>query len=67
MTKNEVLKLQDSSAIWDEMQKNPELRTDGDVWLYMTQLSAKIKREWSQRTYGNPEAYLYMDLLKKKR
>lgn len=67
MTKNEVLQLQDPSAIWDEMQKNPALRADGEVWLYMTRLSAKIRRERSQKTYGDPEAYLYMDLLKKKR
>lgn len=42
MTKSEVLLLDEPSAIWNEMQKNPALRTDG------------------------PEAYLYMDLNKKK-
>ena len=32
MTKSEVLLLDEPSAIWNEMQKNPALRTDGDVW-----------------------------------
>ena len=36
MTKSEVLLLDEPSAIWNEMQKNPALRTDGDVWLHMT-------------------------------
>lgn len=66
MTKSEVLQLDEPSAIWNEMQKNPELRTDGDVWLHMTRLSAKQDRQRSQEAYGDPEAYLYMDLNKKK-
>lgn len=66
MTKSEVLKLQNPSAIWDEMQKNPELRADGEVWLHMTRLTAKINRERSQQRYGDPEAYLYINPIKKK-
>ena len=66
MTKIEGLLLDDPSAIWNEMQKNPALRTDGDVWLHMTRLSAKQDRQWSREAYGDPEAYLYMDLNKKK-
>lgn len=65
MTKSEVLKLNDPSAIWEEMQKNPILKADGDVWLHVTRLTAKINRERSQQMYGDPETYLYMDLLKK--
>lgn len=67
MTKSEILKLQNPSEIWNEMQKDPELRTDGEVWLYMTRLSAKINKEKSVQKYGDPEAYLYIDPLKKKR
>ncbi len=66
MTKSEVLQLDDPSAIWNEMQKNPALRTDGDIWLHMTRLSAKQDRKRSQEVSGDPEAYLYMDLNKKK-
>ena len=66
MTKSEALQLDDPSAIWNEMQKNPVLRADGDVWLHMTRLSAKQDRKHSQEVYGDPEAYLYMDLNKKK-
>lgn len=66
MTKSEVLKLDEPSAIWNEMQKNPALRTDCDVWMHMTHLSAKQDRQWSQEAYGDPEAYLYMDLNQKK-
>lgn len=65
MTKSEVLLLDDPSAIWNEMQKNPALRTDGDVWLHMTRLSAKQDRQWSREAYGDPEAYLYMELKQK--
>ncbi len=66
MTKNEVLQLKDPTAIWNEMQKNPDLRTDGEVWLYMTRLSAKQDRQWAQEAYSDPEACMYMDLNKKK-
>lgn len=66
MTKNEALKLQNPSEIWDEMQKNSELRVDRDVWLHLTRLTAKINREWSQQRYGGQEAYLYIDPIKKK-
>ena len=66
MTKREVLQLNEPSDIWEEMQKNPELKKDGEVWLHMTRLSAKKDREWSEKTYGDPDAYLYMDLNKKK-
>lgn len=65
MTKSEVLKLNDPSAIWEEMQKNPILKADGDVWLHVTRLTEKINRERSQQMYGDPETYLYMDSLKK--
>lgn len=65
MTKSEVLKLNDPSAIWEEMQKNPILKADGDVWLHVTRLTVKINRERSQQMYGDPETYLYMDPLKK--
>lgn len=41
MTKSEVLQLNEPSDIWEEMQKNPELKKDGEVWLHMTRLSAK--------------------------
>ena len=51
MTKSEVLKLNDPSAIWEEMQKNPILKADGDVWLHVTRLTAKINRERSQQMY----------------
>ena len=66
MTKSEILKLQNPSEIWNEMQKNPELRTDGEVWLYMTQLRAKINKEKSTQKNRDPEAYLYIDTNKKK-
>lgn len=65
MNKSEVLKLNDPSAIWEEMQKNPILKADSDVWLHVTRLTAKINRERSQKMYGDPEAYLYMDPRKK--
>lgn len=60
MTKSEVLQLDEPSAIWNEMQKNPALRTEGDVWLHMTRLSAKQDRQRSQ------EAYLYIQQLEHK-
>ena len=66
MTKSEVLEIQNPSVIWDEMQKNPKLRADGEVWLHMTRLTAKINRERSRQMYGDPEAYLYIDPAKKK-
>ena len=66
MTKNEVLQLDDPSAIWNEMQKNSALRVDGEVWLHMTRLSAKRDRHRAQELYGDPEAYMYIDLNKKK-
>ena len=58
MTKSEVLLLDDPSAIWNEMQKNPALRTDGDVWLHMTRLarptvvSGSVWRPGSVSVYG---------------
>ena len=48
------------------MQKNLELRTDGEVWLYMTRLRAKINKEKSTQKNRDPEAYLYIDPIKKK-
>lgn len=66
MTKSEVLQLDEPSAIWNEMQKNPALRTEGDVWLHMTRLSAKQDRQRSQEAYGDPEAYLYIQQLEHK-
>ena len=66
MTKSEILKLQNPSEIWNEMEKNPELRTDGEVWLYMTRLRAKINKEKSTQKNRDPEAYLYIDPIKKK-
>ena len=66
MTKSEILKLQNPSEIWNEMQKNPELRTDGEVWLYMTRLRAKINKEKATQKNRDPEAYLYIDPIKKK-
>lgn len=59
MTKSEILKLQDPSEIWNEMQKNPELRTDGEVWLYMTRLRAKsTKRNPLRRTETLKHTYI---------
>lgn len=66
MTKSEILKLQNPSEIWNEMQKNPELRTDGEVWLYMTRLRAKINKEKSTQKNRDSEAHLYIDPIKKK-
>lgn len=67
MTKEQLLKSNAPTEIWEEMQKNPEWRADGELWLHLTRLTAKLNREWSERTYGDPEAYMYMDPMKKKR
>ena len=39
---------------------------DGEVWLYMTRLRAKINKEKSTQKNRDPEAYLYIDPIKKK-
>ena len=58
MTRAEVLKLQEPSQIWQEMQKNPELRADGEVWLHMTRLTAKINRRVQCKTAHGGRLYI---------
>ena len=66
MAKEQLLKSNDPSEIWEEMQKNPKWRADGELWLHLTRLTAKLNRERSEKLYGDLEAYLYMDPIKKK-
>lgn len=66
MTKEQLLESNDPSEIWAEMQTNPAWRADGELWLHLTRLTAKLNRERSEKRYGDPEAYLYRNPIKKK-
>lgn len=55
MTKKEIPACGDVSLIWSEMQNNPELKGDREVWDHMAGLYAQRERTLIQEFLGEED------------